>query len=99
MILSRIIPLFSEADIPYCIVGGYAVALHGVVRGTLDLDIIILVDSHWGNLPVIDLDGLIHMKSKTTRDQDREDVKSLKSLQKYSPKNSQSIDKSKENTK
>ncbi|NCS93440.1 MAG: hypothetical protein GW761_06525 [Leptospira sp.] len=154
MILSRIIPLFQEAKIPYCVVGGYAVALHGAIRGTIDLDIIteltiynfikieelllsigmksalpinarkifdnrdelinernliawnfihlerkidlldilitedirnyntVLIPSQWGDIPVIDLDGLIQLKSKTQRKQDLEDVQALTSLKK-----------------
>lgn len=31
----------ERAKIPYAVVGGYAVALHGVVRGTIDVDIVI----------------------------------------------------------
>jgi len=34
---------FEEDKILYAIVGGYAVALHGAVRGTVDIDIVI----HW----------------------------------------------------
>jgi len=154
MILSRIIPLFQEAKIPYCVVGGYAVALHGAIRGTIDLDIIteltiynfikieelllsigmksalpinarkifdnrdelinernliawnfihlerkidlldilitedirnyntVLIPSQWGDIPVIDLDGLIQLKPKTQRKQDLEDVQALTSLKK-----------------
>ncbi|WCL49213.1 hypothetical protein [Leptospira sp. GIMC2001] len=153
MILSRILPLLASAKIQYCIVGGYAVALHGVARGTLDLDIIteltesnlikveellltigmksslpidarmivanrenyikdknliawnfihaerkmdildilitedvrnyktVVVSSQWGDIPVIDFDGLIQLKSKTRRSQDIEDVNALKSIQ------------------
>lgn len=33
----------EKANIPYAIVGGYAVALHGAIRGTIDIDIVI----HW----------------------------------------------------
>jgi len=154
MILSRIIPLFQNANIPFCVVGGYAVALHGAIRGTMDLDIIteltvdnlttieelltsigmksslpinacdiftnreelikernliawnfihlerkmdlldilitedirnyntVSVHSQWGDIPVIDLDGLIQLKSKTHRKQDHEDVQALISLKK-----------------
>lgn len=32
---------FNELKIPYAVVGGYAVALHGAPRGTIDLDLII----------------------------------------------------------
>lgn len=31
----------EKAKIPYAIVGGYAVALHGAIRGTIDVDIAI----------------------------------------------------------
>lgn len=31
----------EKAKIPYAIVGGYAVALHGAVRGTVDVDLVI----------------------------------------------------------
>lgn len=40
MFLGRITSLLSENHIPYALVGGYAVAIHGVVRGTFDVDII-----------------------------------------------------------
>lgn len=41
MFLLRITQAFDNANIPYALVGGYAVALHGAVRGTIDVDIII----------------------------------------------------------
>ena len=31
----------EKAEIPYALVGGYAVALHGAVRGTTDIDLVI----------------------------------------------------------
>lgn len=31
----------SAAGVPYAVVGGYAVALHGAVRGTVDVDVIV----------------------------------------------------------
>lgn len=31
----------AKAKIPYAIVGGYAVALHGAIRGTIDIDVAI----------------------------------------------------------
>ncbi len=40
MFLLRISQAFQQANIPYALVGGYAVALHGAVRGTIDVDII-----------------------------------------------------------
>ncbi len=41
MFLIRITQAFEKAKLPYALVGGYAVALHGAVRGTIDVDIII----------------------------------------------------------
>ena len=39
--LSRVCTALNEAGVRYAVVGGYAVALHGAVRGTLDIDIAI----------------------------------------------------------
>lgn len=39
--IEKICLRFSELKIPYAVVGGYAVALHGAPRGTIDLDLII----------------------------------------------------------
>lgn len=39
--LEKICHCFDENSIPYAIVGGYAVALHGAPRGTFDIDFII----------------------------------------------------------
>ncbi len=41
MFLYKIANAFEAANIEYAIVGGHAVALHGAVRGTVDLDIIL----------------------------------------------------------
>ncbi len=41
--LERLCRKLNEADVHYLIAGGYAVALHGAVRGTLDVDIVL----HW----------------------------------------------------
>lgn len=41
MFIHDVCKALNHAKIPYAIVGGYAVALHGAVRGTLDLDIAI----------------------------------------------------------
>lgn len=37
--LERVCAALNHAKVRYVIVGGYAVALHGAVRGTLDIDI------------------------------------------------------------
>lgn len=37
--LEEVCQALANARVPYCVVGGYAVALHGAVRGTVDVDI------------------------------------------------------------
>jgi len=37
----RVARALGKARVPYALVGGYAVALHGAVRGTIDLDIVV----------------------------------------------------------
>jgi hypothetical protein len=41
MFLLRVTEAFEQAGVPYAVVGGYAVALHGAVRGTVDVDLVI----------------------------------------------------------
>lgn len=41
MFIHNVCNALNAAKIPYAIVGGYAVALHGAVRGTVDIDIVI----------------------------------------------------------
>lgn len=41
MFIDDVASALDKAKIPYAIVGGYAVALHGAVRGTIDIDIVI----------------------------------------------------------
>ena len=41
MFLYEICSLLEKGQVPYAVVGGHAVALHGAVRGTVDLDIVI----------------------------------------------------------
>ena len=38
-VLERICTALREAGVRYAVVGGYAVALHGAVRGTVDIDV------------------------------------------------------------
>ena len=40
-LLEKICKAFQNRNIPYAIVGGYAVALHGAPRGTIDIDFIV----------------------------------------------------------
>lgn len=41
MFIHDVCKALKEAKVPYAIVGGYAVALHGAIRGTLDVDIVL----------------------------------------------------------
>lgn len=38
MFIYKVVEAFEKADIGYAIVGGYAVSLHGALRGTVDID-------------------------------------------------------------
>lgn len=42
--LQRVCNCLATNEIPYAIVGGYAVALHGAPRGTIDVDFIVPFD-------------------------------------------------------
>ena len=44
--LSAVIHKLHEKQIPYALCGGLAVALHGYVRTTQDIDLLILPE-HW----------------------------------------------------
>ena len=44
MFLQRIVESLNKHRVKYALVGGYAVALHGAVRGTVDVDIVITHD-------------------------------------------------------
>jgi len=41
MLLVRIAQALEAARLPYAVVGGYALALHGAMRGTVDVDLVI----------------------------------------------------------
>ncbi len=41
MFINNICEALQTAKVPYAIVGGYAVALHGIPRGTFDIDFVI----------------------------------------------------------
>jgi hypothetical protein len=41
MLLLRVTKALDRARVPYALVGGFAVALHGAVRGTVDVDLVI----------------------------------------------------------
>lgn len=41
MFLQKLVAAIENEKVPFAVVGGYAVSLHGAVRGTVDIDIII----------------------------------------------------------
>lgn len=41
MLINRLAHAFRSAEVGFAVVGGYAVALHGAVRGTVDVDIVL----------------------------------------------------------
>jgi hypothetical protein len=41
MFLFDVVESLNLARVPYALVGGYAVALHGAVRGTVDIDLVL----------------------------------------------------------
>jgi hypothetical protein len=41
MFIHKVCSALKKAKVPFAVVGGYAVALHGAVRGTIDVDIVI----------------------------------------------------------
>ena len=44
MFIYKIVKILKKHKVKFAIVGGYAVALHGAVRGTVDLDIVLELD-------------------------------------------------------
>jgi len=44
MFLTKTIVALEKANVRYAVVGGYAVALHGAIRGTVDLDFVIALE-------------------------------------------------------
>jgi hypothetical protein len=52
MFILKVIQKFEDYNIPYAVVGGHAVALHGAVRGTVDIDFITAIQSE--NLVIIE---------------------------------------------
>lgn len=44
MLIERIIESLNQHKVQYVLVGGYAVALHGAVRGTVDIDLVIALN-------------------------------------------------------
>jgi predicted nucleotidyltransferase len=44
MLLHRVVESLNKHKVRYTLVGGYAVALHGAIRGTVDIDFVIQLD-------------------------------------------------------
>ena len=44
MFLENLVHAITKAKIKYCLVGGYAVAMHGAVRGTVNIDLVININ-------------------------------------------------------
>ncbi len=44
MLIERVIDSLTRYKVQYALVGGYAVALHGAVRGTVDIDLVIALN-------------------------------------------------------
>ena len=44
MFIKQVITAFKKFQVKYAVVGGYAVALHGAIRGTVDIDFVIQLD-------------------------------------------------------
>lgn len=55
MFIIKLIKKLDELKIPYALVGGQAVALHGAVRGTIDVDLVI----KWSLKNLKDLEGAL----------------------------------------
>ena len=46
MFLIDLVTTLQKQKIPYCLVGGYALAIHGAIRGTLDIDLVVAFQEH-----------------------------------------------------
>lgn len=61
MFIHKVCQALEKAEIHYAVVGGYAVALHGAVRGTIDIDIALKwsLDNLRNAEKVLDVLGLV----------------------------------------
>lgn len=44
MFIVKVIQSLNNQGVKYALVGGYAVALHGAIRGTVDIDLVVKID-------------------------------------------------------
>jgi hypothetical protein len=56
MFITRLAQALKDHQVPYAIVGGHAVALHGAVRGTVDIDFVI----HWQKKNLLHAEKALH---------------------------------------
>ena len=54
--LERVCTALRNGRVPYAIVGGHAVALHGAVRGTIDIDLVL----HWNRRSLIQAEAVLN---------------------------------------
>ncbi len=90
MFLIELVKTLQEAKIKFAVAGGYAVALHGAIRGTVDIDIVIAttLESYQKaeaallslGFPILSKKSLIAMKRAAGRPQDLEDIAALERL-------------------
>jgi len=52
MLIEKVVKSLSRHHVKYILVGGYAVALHGAVRGTVDIDFLGLRGSVWVDIGI-----------------------------------------------
>tara|TARA_B100001248_G_scaffold251745_2_gene227191 strand:+ start:16469 stop:16936 length:468 start_codon:yes stop_codon:yes gene_type:complete len=45
MFLKEVIQALKQYEVPYCLIGGYALAMHGIVRATMDVDLAIKLNA------------------------------------------------------
>lgn len=54
--LERVCSAFNSAKLSYAVVGGHAVALHGAVRGTVDIDFVI----NWNKKTIVNAERTLN---------------------------------------
>ena len=72
--------LLNRGGVEYLVVGGVAMALHGRMRATKDIDVLVPRDVENIEIPYVGLRELIRSK-RTDRDQDRVDARELEAAE------------------
>lgn len=87
MLYERIFRAFHDHGLDYAVIGGIAVNLHGYMRATGDLDIIIIISGRVMmkagdvDIPVASINDLIELKKAAGRERDLIDIKVLRKIQ------------------